>query len=56
MIIYNITRLDKFLEVPTQNIMFGHMIWEGLGDGCILGSRYAEHNVWSYDMGGGGLK
>ena len=25
-----ITRLDKFLEVPTQNIMCGHMIWTRL--------------------------
>ena len=26
---------------------------EGVGDGRIVGSSYAEHNVWSYDMGGG---
>ena len=32
--------------------MCDHMIWEG--GGChILESSYAEHNVWSYDMGRG---
>ena len=30
------------------------MIWEG-GGGHRLGINYAEHNVWSYGMGVGGL-
>ena len=41
-----ITRWDKFLEVPRQNVMCGHMIWEGWGDGRILVSSYTEYDVW----------